>query len=167
MAPTRRRFLGTVALASAFAGCLGTNGGNGSNTTTTGSDVTVSTRSIDPHGEVLVGPDGMTLYMFLPDGEATGSTCYDSCATTWPPLTVEDSPSAADSVTANLSTVTREDGSTQVRVGEWPLYYYAGDDDPGDANGQGVTDAWYVLHPDGSPLRGETTTTDDGGRTGY
>ncbi|MCU4717236.1 twin-arginine translocation signal domain-containing protein [Halapricum hydrolyticum] len=156
MVPTRRQFLGTATLTAALAGCLGGDG-NGSNPTTD-EDVTVSVRSVDTHGDILVGPDGMTLYMFVPDADADGSTCYDSCAATWPPLTVDESPSAADSVTASLSTITRDDGSMQVLAGEWPLYYYAGDDSPGDVNGQGVNDAWYVLGPDGTPKGMETTT---------
>ncbi|QSG05735.1 twin-arginine translocation signal domain-containing protein [Halapricum desulfuricans] len=164
MEPTRRQFLGTATLTVALAGCLGGDG-NGSNPTTT-DDLTVSVRSTDNYGDVLVGPDGMTLYMFVPDGDADGSTCYDACATTWLPLTVAESPSAADNVTATLSTIARDDGPTQVLAGEWPLYYYAGDDTPGDVNGQGVNDAWYVLRPDGSPLRGPATT-DDGGGIGY
>ena len=36
-------------------------------------------------GKVLADGKGMTLYAFKPDN-AGDSTCYDSCATTWPPL---------------------------------------------------------------------------------
>jgi len=164
MAPTRRQFLGTAAIAAALAGCGGANN-NGDDTTTTDSDATVSVRDHDDHGDILVGPDGMTLYMFVPDGDADGSTCYDGCASTWPPLTIEGSPTAGSGVTAALSTITRDSGDTQVVAGEWPLYYYAGDDSPGEANGQDLNDAWYVLGPDGTP-RGmsmetpEPTTTE-------
>ncbi|QSG15495.1 hypothetical protein [Halapricum desulfuricans] len=161
MEPTRRQFLGTAVLAAAVTGC---SGRDRSNPTT--DDVTVSVRSTDDHDDILVGPDEMTLYMFAPDEDAGGSTCYDACAATWPPLTVAESPSAADNVTATLSTITRDDGSTQVLAGEWPLYYYGGDDSPGDVDGQGIDDEWYVLQPDGSPLR-EPPTTDDGGGIGY
>ena len=37
----------------------------------------------------------------------------------------------------------------------WPLYRYAGDVDPGTANGQGLTlngGPWYVMRPSGQPV---------------
>jgi predicted lipoprotein with Yx(FWY)xxD motif len=33
--------------------------------------------------------------------------------------------------------------------GGWPLYYFASDSAPGDTNGQGVGDVWYVIGADG------------------
>ncbi len=36
-------------------------------------------------GEIVVDADGMSLYLFDSD-EQGESTCYDDCATTWPPL---------------------------------------------------------------------------------
>lgn len=166
MPPTRRQFLGTTVITATFAGCLGGNG-NGSNpddggdTTTIPDDTTatVSVASHDALGDILVGPDGMTLYMFVPDADTDGSACSGSCANVWPPLTVDGSPTAGDGVSVDLSTMTRADGATQVVAGEWPLYTYSGDSEPGDASGQGVNDAWYVLGPDGTPKRPETTTS--------
>ena len=106
----------------------------------------------------------MTLYMFDSDtnGEAA-STCYDSCADAWPPLTVEGDPTAGDAVTAELDTFEREGGARQVAAGGWPLYYFASDEEPGDANGQGVNDVWWVLRPDGTPVKPESTGTTSGG----
>jgi predicted lipoprotein with Yx(FWY)xxD motif len=130
--------------------------------TTTAADVpTVSVRSRETYGDILVGPEGMTLYMFDPDAEEDGSACTGGCADAWPPLTVEDEPTAGDDVTASLGTITREDGSTQVTAGEWPLYYFAQDESPGDVNGQGANDVWYVLGPDSEPIR-EAPSDDDG-----
>ena len=115
---------------------------------------TVQTRSHPEHGDILAGPDEMTLYMFDQDtqGEAM-STCYDGCADTWPPLTVEDEPSAGDDVTADVTNFERDDGSMQVVAGGWPLYYFTPDEAPGDVMGQGANDVWWVLSPDGSPVK--------------
>jgi predicted lipoprotein with Yx(FWY)xxD motif len=130
--------------------------GTDQNGTDDGMDTpTVTVTSHDEHGDVLAGPDGLTLYMFDQDEQGAGeSACYDSCADNWPPLTVEDEPAAGDGVDAALSTIEREDGSMQVVANGWPLYYFASDEAPGDTNGQGVGDVWWVLAPDGTPVRG-------------
>lgn len=106
-------------------------------------------------GEVLVGPDGRTLYMYDPDAQGE-STCYDQCAQAWPPLVLDDGgePSAGDGVDAMLlGTTERTDGSVQVTYDGWPLYYWAQDSAPGDATGQGVNDVWWVLDASGEPIR--------------
>ena len=46
----------------------------------------------------------------------------------------------------------RTDGPAQWSYNGWPLYYFAGDSSPGDTNGQGVGDVWYVLGSDGNPI---------------
>lgn len=105
-------------------------------------------------GEVLVGPDGMTLYLYDPDAQGA-STCYDQCAQAWPPLLADDgAPAAGDGVDAALlGTTERTDGGLQVTYDGWPLYYWAQDDAPGDATGQGVNDVWWVLDASGEPIR--------------
>lgn len=172
MEPTRRRVLRAVAAGTgsvALAGCTGNGGGTATDTPTsspepTGSSATVEARSHPDHGEVLVGPEGMTLYMFDNDSQGAGeSTCYDSCPESWPPLTVEGEPVAGGEVTAELSTFEREDGGRQVAAAGWPLYYYAADEEPGDATGQGAGGVWWVLRPDGTPVRETTPTETDGG----
>lgn len=105
-------------------------------------------------GEVLVGPDGMTLHLYDPDAQGA-STCYDQCAQAWPPLLADDgAPAAGDGVDAALlGTTERTDGGVQVTYDGWPLYYWAQDDAPGDATGQGVNDVWWVLDASGEPIR--------------
>ena len=194
MAPTRREWLGTLGSMGAvtIAGCAGGGGGGGQDTTTTTTTqeemtttttttedgmttttesmggATVNVRSHDEHGDILVDSEGMSLYMFDSDtqGEAA-STCYDSCAESWPPLTGED-PQAGDGVTAELSTFERDGGEMQVVANGWPLYYFASDSAAGDVKGQGVGDVWWLLDPAGKPIRGGsgTTTTDGGGNGG-
>ena len=98
-------------------------------------------------GEIIVAADGKTLYGFTPD-TAGESTCYDECATQWPPLLATDA--AAISAGAGLdatklTTVDRTDGTKQVKYGDWPLYYFANDAAAGDTNGQGLNNVWYVV----------------------
>lgn len=102
-------------------------------------------------GEILVDSDGDTLYLFTPD-EQGDSSCYDQCETNWPPLVGEVA--AGEGLDpALLGSTTRTDGSVQVTYNGWPLYYFAGDSAPGDANGQGINNVWFVVSPAGEAIQ--------------
>lgn len=177
----RRAFLGTVAGSFAVAGWLGSGAGaadvqtgtpTGSPTATDSMDgeagqecrPAVQVREHPDHGPILVGPDELTLYMFDNDTQDSGeSACYDDCASAWPPLTVEGTPLKGPAVTAVLTTFEREDGSVQVVANGWPLYYFQNDGSPGDANGQGVSDVWWVLDASGTPVRPDSGTATETG----
>lgn len=105
-------------------------------------------------GEIVVDSAGMTLYGFTPD-EATGEpTCYDQCAAAWPALKVEGAFTVGEGLDmADFSTATRTDGGTQLKLGIYPLYYFANDEAPGDTNGQGLNDIWFVIGADGELIR--------------
>ncbi len=104
-------------------------------------------------GKVLVDGDGRTVYAFTKDTKDT-TTCYDKCETVWPPVLESDKPSVGDGVDASmLGTTTRKDGSTQVTYNGMPLYYFSKDQAPGDTNGQGVANVWYVLGGDGQVMK--------------
>ena len=103
-------------------------------------------------GEIIVDAEGKTLYAFTPD-TAGESTCYDDCAAQWPPLLATDAAaiSAGTGLDATkLTTVDRTDGTKQVKYGDWPLYYFAGDSAAGDTNGQGLGTKWYVVDSAGA-----------------
>ncbi len=116
-----------------------------------GATATVQTGETDL-GTILTDADGLTLYMFGAD-ENGESTCYDDCAATWPALTVEGDPGAGDGTdAAQLGTTERTDGTIQVTYAGSPLYYFASDAAPGDTNGQGIGDIWFVVSPEGDPI---------------
>ncbi|HEY7478595.1 MAG TPA: hypothetical protein VIB62_10200 [Actinomycetota bacterium] len=109
-------------------------------------------------GLILTDSEGVTLYAFLPDDQGP-STCYDECAANWPAFEAvgelevsgnDDDPTDA----ALLGTTERDDGTLQVTYNEWPLYRFGGDQAPGDTNGQGIGEIWYVMAPDGTPRTG-------------
>jgi predicted lipoprotein with Yx(FWY)xxD motif len=105
-------------------------------------------------GSVVVAADGKTLYMFTPDEGGT-PTCYDDCATAWPPLLVDSAAAAAAGEgldATKLTTVERTDGGMQVVYNGWPLYYFASDTAAGDVPGQGVGEKWFVIGADGTPI---------------
>lgn len=113
----------------------------------TGSSIALTTNAL---GEIIVDADGKTLYGFTPDS-AGSPTCYDDCATAWPPLLADGAVTAGEGLDASkLTTVDRTDGTKQVKYGDWPLYYFANDAAAGDTNGQGLADKWYVVDATGA-----------------
>ena len=119
-------------------------------------DASLATATDDDHGEFLVDSDGFTLYLYTPDAQGE-STCYDTCATAWPPMLTDSAEvEAGGNVDASLiGTVERTDGTMQVTYNKWPLYYYADDDEPGETEGQSVQNVWYLVAPNG-----DANTTD-------
>jgi predicted lipoprotein with Yx(FWY)xxD motif len=100
-------------------------------------------------GTVLVGPAGMTLYMFTKDSADT-SNCYEQCATNWPPLLVDSANAVIPGVNllGAFGTTERTDGGIQVTYNGMPLYYWKDDKAIGDTTGQGVGEVWYVVQPE-------------------
>jgi predicted lipoprotein with Yx(FWY)xxD motif/uncharacterized cupredoxin-like copper-binding protein len=105
-------------------------------------------------GIFLTTTDGMTLYVFKNDKPGAGkSSCDASCAENWPPFTAEEPLTLPAGVPGELSTVTRDDGTTQVAYDGMPLYTFVKDTQPGETNGQGVGGNWFVASvgaPDGA-----------------
>jgi predicted lipoprotein with Yx(FWY)xxD motif len=114
----------------------------------------VNTRQTEEFGSVLVDAEGFTLYMFANDTEGE-STCVDDCATNWPPLLVGEA--NIEVLDPNLYTTVEHPEGTMLKIGDWPLYRFAGDAAPGDLNGQGVGDVWFVVGPDGEAIQAPIT----------
>jgi len=109
-------------------------------------------------GQVLVGPDGRTLYMYTKDVVGSGkSACTGACAQAWPPLAPASTNLVKpEGLPGELSVITRDDGTMMVAYNGQPLYYYAKDDAPGDVNGQAVGNVWYVVPAAASASSGVT-----------
>jgi predicted lipoprotein with Yx(FWY)xxD motif len=112
-------------------------------------------------GTVLVDGQRRTLYLFEKD-KGPASSCYGACASIWPPLSsgatgAGGAKGLAGSGlnAAKLGSIKRTDGRNEVTYAGHPLYTYAGDDKPGDVQGQGLDQfgaEWYVLAPSGNKL---------------
>ena len=125
-------------------------------TPASGSGTAVIVKHASKLGTILaVGSKKMTVYMFEGDKGAT-SSCSGACASVWPPVTSTGAATAAGAAhSADLGTITRADGATQVTYKGHPLYFFAKDKDSGDAYGQGVKgfgSDWYVIAPSGSKV---------------
>jgi len=116
---------------------------------------------------ILVDGAGRTLYMFTSDLSGKDTICTPQgpygaeCPAIWPPLTSAAAPRAGSGVDASLLAVYRRgDGKHQVTYNHHPLYYFHGDSStppgdkkPGDVRGEGFVHEWYVLAPNGTPIR--------------
>lgn len=120
-------------------------------TATTGAEMMDGVHASDTDlGSILVNAEGFTLYIFTNDTDGA-STCYDACASTWPPVPgdVSISPELDASI---FGTTTRDDGTEQLTVNGMPLYLYAPDTSPGDTTGQGVGGVWFVVDDAGEVI---------------
>lgn len=83
---------------------------------------------------------GMTVYLFDQDKDAN-STCYDGCAKIWPPILAKD----GEVLGASIGMSVRKDGTHQLTYDGFPIYYFAGDKDSGDINGDGLHGVWHII----------------------
>lgn len=88
---------------------------------------------------VLVNEAGMTLYTFDKDKDGV-STCYEECATNWPPLMAAKDAKADGDHTLSA----RKDGAMQWSYKDKPLYLWIKDTKAGDMTGDGVKGVWHV-----------------------
>jgi len=110
-------------------------------------------------GPILAGVNGMTLYIFTRD-TPDQSTCSGECLEMWMPLLTRGQPLLGAGVNpAMVGSAPLADGFLVVTYNHMPLYHWYQDVNPGDATGQGVDDAWYVVSPDGAPLGLASTDT--------
>ncbi|HEU4897182.1 MAG TPA: hypothetical protein VFX88_06360 [Actinomycetota bacterium] len=143
-----------VALTLVAAGCGG--GDEPSGTAATEAPTTTAAQqeggttvavASSPLGDILADAEGRTLYAFTKD-KGDQSACSGQCADNWPALT--GTATAGTGVQASLlSAAMQANGDSQVTYSGRPLYYFAGDAKPGDTNGQGVGNVWFVLTADG------------------
>jgi len=121
------------------------------------------------YGAILTDAQGRTIYGFANDANGK-STCYQQCAQAWPPVVAQSPPLAAQGLNpALLTAAPRQDGRMQVMYGKWPLYYFSGDQQAGQTNGQGSKGVWFVVGASGKLVKaaggasGGATATTAGG----
>jgi predicted lipoprotein with Yx(FWY)xxD motif len=146
--------------------------------TGSGGSGTISGGEVSGLGTVLVDSEGMTIYEFTED-EGTTSVCYGACETAWPPVTASGKPTAGEgAMSADLGTTKRKNGTLQVTYKGHPLYTFADDNAPGEANGNEADGTWFVLDETGAPVEGtasaagsepaaEESEESSGGGSGY
>jgi predicted lipoprotein with Yx(FWY)xxD motif len=112
---------------------------------------TVTVGQAGGKNNVLVDQNGCALYLNINDTNTT-SACDATCETSWPPALGPGQ--AGSGVNAqNLGTFTRQSGKTQVTYFGHQIYYNIGDTAPGQANGQGVNQTWWLVGQNGQPVQ--------------
>jgi predicted lipoprotein with Yx(FWY)xxD motif len=95
-------------------------------------------------GPYLTDFQNLTLYTY--DNDTNGvSMCYNDCVKMWPIYT--SGATAQSQFPENITVITRTDGSKQFAWKGKPLYYYTGDQNVGDMNGDGVGGVWHIVKP--------------------
>ncbi|MFF7177436.1 SCO0930 family lipoprotein [Streptomyces sp. NPDC008121] len=122
------------------------DGGEDSGTVPTG----LSVRKDPKLGDVVVDSRGMTVYRFKKDSAWPMKTaCVGPCLEKWPVVAPVDKNDTKGITRKGFVTFNRPDGIKQQTIDCWPLYTFAGDEEPGDTNGQGVGGTWYAVSPEG------------------
>jgi predicted lipoprotein with Yx(FWY)xxD motif len=87
-------------------------------------DPTVFIRQDPTLGPFFTDAQGMTLYLFTNDTTPGESNCYDQCAENWPPFDAPEPLTLPEGTPGELTTIDRDDGTTQVAYNGIPLYYW-------------------------------------------
>jgi predicted lipoprotein with Yx(FWY)xxD motif len=161
------RWIGTLGAVLALAACGGGAGGSPG-----GASATVSIKSVDGVGDVLVDASGKALY--AADVESGGSIrCVDACESFWKPLTISSGMPSASSGVGRVAVIKRPDGRRQVTVAGKPLYTFA-DDSAGQIKGIGFQDdfggrhfTWDAVLANGALAPSSKAQTGGGAYDGY
>lgn len=100
-----------------------------------------------PVGPVFADAEGYTLYVTRRDTDPDVSTCFDACASVWPPVRA----SVGAEPFGEWSLVQRKDGAPQWAYRGRPLYRYRWEEETDWAIGQG--DLWLFATVDPFPER--------------
>ncbi len=118
-------------------------------------------------GSYLVDGKGRTLYYFTKDSPGV-SNATAAIIANWPVFyaaTITTSSAALNP--ADFGSITRSDGTMQTTFKSYPLYYYINDKAPGDTNGQGLNNVWFVVNPNNFNPTTSTTTSTTTTSSGY
>jgi predicted lipoprotein with Yx(FWY)xxD motif len=156
---------------SATTSAPATSGAGGSTASSTANATPASAKGVSiglaksADGTYLTGAGGQAVYLWVADSGGM-SSCSGACAKGWPPLTTKGKPIAGSGVqSADLGTIKRSDGSTQVTYKNHPLYYFVEDKGKGSIKGQGSDGFgadWWLVSPSGSAItKGDQDASDD------
>ena len=101
----------------------------------------IQTKTASSVGEYLADSNGMALYTYGADTQGK-SNCEGSCLYNWPAYDASNAPAT---LPANVTVITRSDGSKQYAYKGMPLYTFTSDS-AGQVTGDGVEN-FHVAKP--------------------
>ncbi|MBB1258945.1 SCO0930 family lipoprotein [Streptomyces alkaliterrae] len=106
-------------------------------------------------GTIVADAQGRTLYRFDKDTAwPMKSNCEGECLKTWKPAKPVDKAALKGIDPKMISTLKRSDGSRQLAIDCWPVYWFTGDKKAGDTTGHGAGGVWWAVTPDGKKANG-------------
>jgi predicted lipoprotein with Yx(FWY)xxD motif len=103
-------------------------------------------------GTIVVGSNGHPVYRYdLDKNNPPTSNCSGGCLQAWPPVPATTQVTGVSS--SLIGSVTATNGTKQLTIAGWPVYYYAADTGPGQTAGEGVGGVWWAVGPDGSEVK--------------
>jgi predicted lipoprotein with Yx(FWY)xxD motif len=111
---------------------------------------------------VVVNAKGRTIYRFeRDDNNPPRTTCAGECLRTWQPVLAPNGVQAGDGIDEDLvGVIKRPDGSRQVTLKGWPLYYFHKDLSLGQIAGHGVKNQWFAITAGGGKAKKATSSGD-------
>jgi predicted lipoprotein with Yx(FWY)xxD motif len=160
----KRTRLASVSLAAVAAGTVALVVAVSSGNATARPAVAVASAINVKHttlGPTLVDAKGRTLYLFEAD-RPSHSNLSSAGFAIWPAFASTGKPRAEGGASAvHIATIAGPNGRRQFTYFGHPLYYYVGDQKPGDTTGQGLNQfgaLWYVLSPGGNAVTSAPST---------
>lgn len=117
---------------------------------------TLAQGNVQGLGSLVATAKGQTTYALLADSwnhdekAAALAACDQACKAQFAPVkALSEKPQGWLLAQGLVGTVKRADGTLQATFNGYPLYTFAGDKAPGDANGQGFHSVAHVVNPAG------------------
>ena len=99
-------------------------------------------------GEYFTDSKGFALYYFAKDVPSTGmSAATNQTLAKWTPFYVSPVVTATGINATDFTTITGPNGKPQLSYKGWPLYKFLSDVNPGQTNGEGFNNLWWVMKP--------------------
>jgi predicted lipoprotein with Yx(FWY)xxD motif len=169
-------FLPTVATAVLISACGSSSSSQTQAAAATGSSSSAAlvktAKNAKLGATILTTTQGMTLYRLSAEKAGKFICTNATCTGVWHPLAAQSG--SAPTGVSGLTTVMRPDGTEQVAFKGQPLYTFAKDTGPGQANGQGFKDVgvWNAVMagsstPAAAPVQSSSSAGGGGAPSGY
>jgi predicted lipoprotein with Yx(FWY)xxD motif len=149
------RLFVTALVTLALAGCATAAPGTTATTPPApgAASLMLSLSTLPGGGQYITDNAGRAVYQFQTDTRSRSTCTTAACVAAWPP--VPGGATLGTGLILPLTTLTRDDGSTQSVYNGHPLYYFKSDTKSGDIKGEGLNTGgapWYLVDAAGNPI---------------